>query len=77
MGWSVFMAFHDREDLYYLIEGKPFVIMKCLLKSMPGSHIRFRGLIFPAFRASSELIGLSWAVIPGIAWVKAHDNRGR
>src|SRR5689334_25210549 len=42
---------------------------------MPGGHIRLRMLIFPAFRAPSQLIALSWAFTPAIAWVKAHDNR--
>ena len=34
---------------------------------MPGGHIHLRRLIFPAFRASSQLIALSWAVTPVIA----------
>jgi len=41
------------KDLIPEVGTNSFAIMKCLLKSMPGSHIRLRGLIFPAFRASS------------------------
>jgi len=37
---------------------------------MSAGHTRLRRLIFPAFRAPSWLIALSWAVTHGIAGVR-------
>ena len=78
MGWPRFHGFSMiAKDLIPGMGTKAFVIMKRLLKSHalkshppPQAH-------FPAFRVPPQLIELSWAITPGIAWVKAHDNRGR
>jgi len=41
------------KDLIPEVGANSFVIMKCLLKSNPGGHIRLRRLIYPTFRVPS------------------------
>jgi len=78
-GWPRFPGFSmiARRRLFYLIGQNPSWSWSACSRAIPGSHIRLRRLIFPAFRVPSKLIGLSWAVTPGIAGVTAHGNRGR
>jgi len=62
MGWPRFHGFSMiAKDLIPEVGTNSFAIMKCLLKSMPGSHIRLRGLISPrvpgAFLADRIIVG--------------------
>jgi hypothetical protein len=73
--WPRFLwLFHDREDFIVCRDYKPFGIMKSWPGAMPGSHIRLRGLILPAFWAPSRPIMSLWAFTPLIAGVNAHGN---
>src|SRR5690348_2260901 len=76
MSWPRFHGFSMIAKIFAPLEGAgPFGIMKGLLKSHarrshPPPHAHF-----PAFRAPSQVIALSWAFTHAIAGVKAHDNR--